>query len=65
MWGAVKNKVAAQPDMNATTLTLRNRLLSYFAAVTKRQLISLWRQSIVHGRHYLAMDAQDENTVET
>ena len=61
----VKNKMAVTPDLTATALTTRNRLLTLFAEVSKSQLIALWHKTVKNCQDYMALDAQDENSVES
>ncbi|GJJ68190.1 hypothetical protein EMPS_09547 [Entomortierella parvispora] len=52
VWGMVKNPIAANPNLDETELSLRNRLLGLFAGIQESQLIAVWKKTVQVGRDY-------------
>lgn len=63
VWAIVKNRIAASPEIGATALTLRNRLLTEFTKITSSQLRSVWKHTVDRCKGYLRM--HEESLAET
>ena len=59
VWGIVKNKIAAAPNIDETELSLRNRLLELFAAITPKQLQGAWKKMIINCQDYWQIFTQE------
>lgn len=55
IWGIAKNRIAVQPNLEETELSLRNRLLEQFASISSYQLLASWKKTVKNNRNYQAV----------
>ena len=60
LWGIVKQKVAYNRVPNCTEVQLARQLYTYFSKVEKRELISLWRKTVMQCQAY-SENSTEEN----